>query len=586
MKKATQQIASTLTCILILSISIAFGQAVSRSTAESSEVQLANLVAQVNGAKRPAFSLMPSSRAVKLNGSAFNITPMAGGPSLTVMGGGTLGRLTKWTGFTSSNSFIGDSTIFEDKLGKVGIGTDTPTSKLTVAGMIEITLGGLKFPDGTLQTTAFDPNQVVSSLNGLRGDLFLVGGPNIVITPSGGNTLTIAAPNVLTSVIHNATLTGNGTAASPLGIADGGVGTTQLANNAVTTAKIADAAVTAPKIGSAQVVKSINTLKDDVTLAAGSNITITPSGNTLTLAAATGLSAVTTDFTLKGNGTSGSPLGVKAPLFLSANSSGAVIEGVNTSTASLAIGVRGRTPSNGNGIGVLGDGGNLNLGVGVMGVGAFGVVAEAIQGGIALKARPAPGVTSWNAASFDGLVSIFGDLFVTHDLQVVGDKDFVEPHPTDPNKMIAYVALEGPEAGTYFRGSGRLVNGFANIDIPEDFRMVTDEKGITVQVTPMGEPAMIWCVRKSLDKIELRGSADVEFDFIVNGVRRMSKDRKAIVENTVFVPRTADDDSLTRIKKPEAIRRLKSTGILNEDGSINMETVQKLDAYKRQFKQQ
>jgi hypothetical protein len=41
-----------------------------------------------------------------------------------------------------------------------------------------------------------------------------------------------------------------------------------------------------------------------------------------------------------------------------------------------------------------------------------------------------------------------------------------------------------------------------------------------------------------------------------------------------------------KLRKPEAIRRLKSTGILNEEGSINMETVQKLDAYKRQFKQQ
>ncbi|KAA0248814.1 MAG: hypothetical protein EDX89_24490, partial [Acidobacteria bacterium] len=30
-----------------------------------------------------------------------------------------------------------------------------------------------------------------------------------------------------------------------------------------------------------------------------------------------------------------------------------------------------------------------------------------------------------------------------------GTKSFLEPHPTDPGKMIAYVALEGPEAGTY-----------------------------------------------------------------------------------------------------------------------------------------
>jgi hypothetical protein len=509
--------------------------------------------------------LASSPLAQELTKKEKNKTVTPAGAS-SVIGSGTPGRISKWSGVSGSNTYVlGDSNIFEDKFGKVGIGTTTPTSLLTVQGMIETTMGGYKFPDGTLQTTAFDPNQVVRSLNGLRGDLFLVGGSNIVITPSGGNTLTIAAPNVLTSVFHNATLTGNGTVASPLGIADGGVGTTQLANNAVT----------APKIASGQVVKSLNSLTDNVTLAAGSNITITPSGNTLTLAATGALSSVAHDSSLKGNGTSASPLGVNAPLALSADiGDSAVIAGTNNSTGNFAIGLFGTTASNGGGTGVLGVGGQNSSadGTGVRGVGRYGVIGEAAGCCDAIRGVAETGA---RAGAFLGKVLIFDDL------EVLGDKDFVEPHPTDPNKMIAYVALEGPEAGTYFRGSGRLVSGVATIEVPEDFRMVTDEKGITVQVTPMGEPAMIWCVRKSLDKIELRGSSDVEFDFMINGVRRMSKDRKAIVENTVFIPRTESDDSLIRIKKPEAIRRLKATGILNEDGTVNMETVQKLDAYKR-----
>jgi hypothetical protein len=528
----------------------------------TSEFDFSRLLAQLRPARRGGFSLMPSSRTASFAGPSFGTTPMAAGPNLPVLGGGMPGRITKWTGLTSSNAYIGDTTIFEDKFGKVGIGTDTPTSKLTVQGMIEMTLGGLKFPDGTVQTTAFDPNLVVRSLNGLRGDLFLAAGANITVMPSGGNTLTIAAPNVLTSVFHNSTLTGTGTAASPLGISDGGVNTTQLANNAVTSSKIA----------SGQVVKSLNNLKDDVTIAAGSNITITPSGNTLTLAATAGLSSVSHDSSLKGNGTSASPLGVNAPLALSAAiSDSAVISGTNNSTGLFAIGVFGTTASNGGGTGVLGVGGSQPDGTGVKGVGRYGVIGESSS------IEAIRGSASGNALAGNFL----GNVVVHGDLEVTGDKDFVEPHPTDPNKMIAYVALEGPEAGTYFRGSGRIVNGLATVEVPEDFRIVTDEKGITVQVTPIGEPAMIWCVRKSLEKIELRGSADVEFDFMVNGVRLMSKDRKAIVENTVFVPRTPNDDSLTKIKKPEAIRRLKATGILNEDGSINMETVQKLDAYKR-----
>jgi hypothetical protein len=89
-------------------------------------------------------------------------------------------------------------------------------------------------------------------------------------------TVVSAAAKFLTSVAHNATLTGNGTASSPLSIASNGVGTSQ----------IADGAVTAPKIASGQVVKNINGLTDSVTLAGGSDITITPTGNnTLTISA-------------------------------------------------------------------------------------------------------------------------------------------------------------------------------------------------------------------------------------------------------------------------------------------------------------
>ena len=104
------------------------------------------------------------------------------------------------------------------------------------------------------------------------------------------------------------------------------------------------------------------------------------------------------------------------------------------------------------------------------------------------------------------------------------------------------------------------MNGSAIIEVPEDFRIVSDVKGLTVQVTPMGEAATIWCVSKSLDKIELKASADVEFDYMVNGVRTMLKDRNPIFENTFFVP-ASPNDNLSWIRRPEAVRRLKASGI-------------------------
>jgi hypothetical protein len=55
-------------------------------------------------------------------------------------------------------------------------------------------------------------------------------------------------PDSLTQVAHDSTLTGAGTTASPLGIADSGVGTSKIANAAVTNNKVADGAITSSKL--------------------------------------------------------------------------------------------------------------------------------------------------------------------------------------------------------------------------------------------------------------------------------------------------------------------------------------------------
>src|SRR5262245_56064363 len=169
---------------LLLAATIYDAQAQEHASAEtnrtnSRETPASPLLARVGPAPAAGVPLIPTARShISMSGS--RVAAAAGG-NLPVLGSGTVGRLTKWAGIGGSESVIGDSTIFEDKFGKVGVGTDAPTSRLTVAGAIESTNGGIRFPDGTVQTSS--------------------------------------AAGALGAVAHDMTLTGQGTSVSPLAVA-------------------------------------------------------------------------------------------------------------------------------------------------------------------------------------------------------------------------------------------------------------------------------------------------------------------------------------------------------------------------------
>ena len=244
--------------------------------------------------------------------------------------------------------------------------------------------------------------------------------------------------------------------------------------------------------------------------------------------------------------------------------SSTTFDGVHGDTSSNNSGVAGVNGATGTGVYgySAGDSNTFDSGDGVQAVGTGSCSGQFCGGGsFALQV--------YGIADFSNFVGIGGDL------NVAGSKNFVVPHPTDASKEIVYAALEGPESGTYFRGSGHLVGGYAEVDVPESFRMVSSSQGLTAIATPVGAPATIVCTSKSLDKIVFHGSADVDFDYLVNGTRAGYEALEAIQANRMFVPRRLSDTRLASLPA-EAVRRLKANGVLNEDGTVNEETARRL----------
>ena len=173
-----------------------------------------------------------------------------------------------------------------------------------------------------------------------------------------------------------------------------------------------------------------------------------------------------------------------------------------------------------------------------------------------------------------GTSSFYG-VFASGRLGASGTKSFVQPHPTDPSKTVQFICLEGNESGTYFRGSTRVLNGVAEIEIPKEWQEVTAAEGITVVATPTSGFAMLCVTTRTRERIVVRGSADVEFDYIVNGVRRGFAKYEPYEENRGFRPEIRGVPFGSQY--PQELRDiLVKNGILNADYTPNETTAQKL----------
>jgi len=467
-------------------------------------------------------------------------------PPARLEGFGTLGQIPKFGG---GNNII-NSVITEDFSGRIGVGTREPGSRLTVVGLIESTNpgGGYKFPDGTVQLTAgLSADQVVRSINNLRGDLTLQGGPGITVTPSG-NFLNLAIANVAVGTAQ---------------LADSAVSTAKLADLAVGTAKLASAAVTAPKL---------NTLTAP---SAGQFLGF--NGSSLVWQTAAGFNGVVTDATLAGNGTDGAPLKINVPLTLTGSVFGRpILEAVNADTNSTGIrGIGGRPdfPLFG-GIGVEAFGGNAIPGIsGSGGEGIFAVGGEARgSGNIGGNGIAARGGVGFDGAE-SGLAGAFvGNVRVTGNLEVTGTKNFKIDHPLDPeNKYLYHAAVESSEVLNVY--SGNVVTdagGEASVTLPDWFEAIN--RDVRYQLTVVGTFAQaIVAGEVQNNQFTIRTSApQVKVSWQVTGVRsdavmkqnpfKIEVEKSERERGRYLVPEAFDrpeDRSVEWARHPELMRQMK-----------------------------
>jgi hypothetical protein len=447
-----------------------------------------------------------------------------------VLGGGTIGNISIWVGtHPSGNSILGDSIITQLN-GNIGIGLATPTSKLAVQGMIETTLGGYKFPDGTVQTTA------------------AVGG--------------------LTSIFHDATLTGNGTSGSSLGVA----------------VPLALAGAVPPTAPFAAVITATNTAEHGFGVnARGGNSRggndggygVGAFGGNSDLHGGAGVNA------FGGNGNEGGGLGVIASGGAGNSGGGHGVEGVGGEATNSGSGF--------GGIGVIGFGGIGHIGgVGVNAQGGFstsasgGVSGDGVLAfgslaigtgnvaGIGIKAFRGGGfngATDGPAGVFIGNVQVFGNLSKS-------GGSFKIDHPLDPeNKYLYHSFVESPDMMNIYNGN--IVTdqkGDAVVELPAYFAALNKE--FRYQLTVIGTFAQAIVADEIKDnRFTIKtNAANVKVSWQVTGIRQdvyANKNRIKVEEDKPVRERGSflhpevfgqpEERGVEWAQHPEMMQRMKET---------------------------
>ncbi len=157
-------------------------------------------------------------------------------------------------------------------------------------------------------------------------------------------------------------------------------------------------------------------------------------------------------------------------------------------------------------------------------------------------------------------------------LSISGSKMFVSPHPADASKEIRYVALEGPTADMYFRGTARLVDGVYRIAVPEHFRLLAREGSYATTLTAVGSRGQLWVESEGPDEIVVRGATNSAFHFVVYAERDALSEHETVSPNVDFTPAALQNAGTLNALPAKLRELLVKNGTLNPDGTYNKAT--------------
>jgi trimeric autotransporter adhesin len=381
------------------------------------------------------------------------------------------------------------------------------------------TTGTISVPNDGITNAMLQGNSVTSAkildgtITGADIANSTIGAEKLSFTPGTGTVTNVATGSGLTG--------GPITTTGTISIPNDGITSAMLQGNSVTSAKISDGTITAADIGATQVVKALNNLKDNVTLVAGTNVTITPSGNNLTIAAtSTGVGGSgTTNYLPRFTATttlgssaifqSGANLGIgttspTSPLHLDVNNSTAAIYSVNNATGVSSAGVYGEAKQ----LDYYGYGGNFIGGwMGVRGVvtpsggNSYYGIYGSVSGGTSPAGNrygvygTASGTGTGNRYGVYGSASggainyagyFVGGVTVTGTLSK-GGGSFKIDHPLDPaNKYLYHSFVESPDMMNIYNGNVVTDgSGYAAVSLPDWFEALN--KDFRYQLTVIGD---------------------------------------------------------------------------------------------------